>query len=76
MSHPLVTVNPNTSLKDALWLIVSRDIRRLPVVDSGKLVGIMTDKDTYKAIAKSEALFSALVNDELLVKQTEEIQQP
>lgn len=76
MSHPLITVTPNTSLKDALRLIVAKDIRRLPVVDGGKLVGIMTDKDIYKAIAKNESLISALINDELLVEHIEELQQP
>jgi CBS domain-containing protein len=76
MSHPLITVAPNASLKDALRLIVSRDIRRLPVVDSGKLVGIVTDKDIYKAIAKNESLISALVSDELLMKHIEELEQP
>ena len=76
MSHPLITITPATSLKDALRIIVSKDIRRLPVVDGGKLVGILTDKDIFKAIAKSEALFSALITDELLVNKTEELQQP
>jgi acetoin utilization protein AcuB len=76
MSHPLTTITPNTSLKDALRLFVSKDIRRLPVVDNRKLVGIVTDKDIYRAIAKDESLISALINDELLVKHVEELQQP
>jgi predicted transcriptional regulator len=76
MSHPLITITSNTSLKDALRLIASRDIRRLPVVDSGKLVGIVTDKDIYRAIAKNESLISALISDELLVKHIEELEQP
>jgi CBS domain-containing protein len=76
MSHPLTTITPNTSLKDALRIIVSRDIRRLPVVDNRKLVGIVTDKDIYRAIAKNEALISALVSDELLMKHIEELEQP
>lgn len=76
MSHPLITVNPTTSLKDALHIIVSRNIRRLPVVDNKKLVGIVTDKDIYRAIAKNESLISALVSDELLIKHIEELEQP
>src|SRR5690606_614804 len=58
MSHPLITITPNTSLRDSLHLIVSKDIRRLPVVDNGTLVGIVTDKDIYKAIARNESLVS------------------
>lgn len=76
MSHPLITITPNISLKDALRIIISRDIRRLPVVDNRKLVGIVTDKDIYRAIAKNESLISALISDELLIKHIEELEQP
>lgn len=76
MSHPLITVTSDTSMKDALHLIVSRDIRRLPVVDNGKLVGIVTDMDIYRAIAKNGSLISALAGDELLIKHIEELEQP
>jgi len=31
MSKPLITVNPDTSLKDAVSLMEQKDIRRLPV---------------------------------------------
>ncbi len=76
MSRPLIIITLNTSLKDALRLIVSKDIRRLPVVDNRKLVGIVTDKDIYRAIARNESLISALISDELLVKHIEELEQP
>lgn len=76
MSHPLTTITLNNSLRDALHIIVSRDIRRLPVMDDRKLVGIITDKDIYRAIAKNESLISALISDELLIKHIEELEQP
>lgn len=76
MSSPLLTIPPDTSLRDALRIIVSRDIRRLPVVEGGKLVGIVTDKDIYRAISKNESLIAGLISDELLVKHIEELQQP
>jgi acetoin utilization protein AcuB len=44
-SDPL-TVDPNTSLKEAARLLRQRGIRHLPVVDSaGHLTGILTDRD-------------------------------
>jgi CBS domain-containing protein len=76
MSHPLTTIALNNSLRDALHLIVSRDIRHLPVMDDSKLAGIITDKDIYRAIVKNESLISALISDKLLIKHIEELEQP
>jgi CBS domain-containing protein len=54
MSKPLITVNPNTSVKDALSLMEQKDIRRLPVIDEkGQMVGIITAKDIFKAVMKT-----------------------
>ena len=40
-----ITVGPETSVMDAAELMHSKKIRRLPVVDKGVLVGIVTDRD-------------------------------
>jgi CBS domain-containing protein len=54
MSKPLITVNPDTSLKDAVSLMEQKDIRRLPVTDyKGQMVGIITAKDIFKAVIKT-----------------------
>ena len=51
MSKPLITVTPNTSVKDAVALMDQKNIRRLPVVDyKGQMVGIITGKDVFKAV--------------------------
>ncbi len=42
MSHPVVTIEPNTSVAEAVDLIMSRDIGCLPVVQNDRLVGIVT----------------------------------
>ena len=43
---PLTTINPNSSLRDAIQTMQQKDIRRLPVVDNrGKMLGIVTSKD-------------------------------
>lgn len=50
MSHPVITVNAEASLKDALDLMRREHIRRLPVVNKrGQLVGIVTETDLAKA---------------------------
>ena len=48
MSRGLITVAPNATLDEALKLMETNKIRRLPVVDGGKLVGIVTDRDLMK----------------------------
>jgi CBS domain-containing protein len=51
MFKPLITVSPNTSVKDAVTLMEQKDIRRLPVVDDKQqMIGIITAKDILKAV--------------------------
>ena len=40
-----ITVESDSSVMDAADLMHAKKIRRLPVVDNGKLVGIVTDRD-------------------------------
>jgi acetoin utilization protein AcuB len=49
MSHSIVFVAPETSITDALNLMRSEHVRRLPVLKRGKLVGIVSDKDLLNA---------------------------
>ncbi len=51
MSKPLVTTTPNTSVREAAKKMMINDVRRLPVVASGKLVGIITAADLAKNLA-------------------------
>ena len=45
MSQPVITVKPKLPIMEALKLMKKEKIRRTPVIDSGKLVGIISDKD-------------------------------
>ena len=45
MSKEVVTVKPDQSLEDAAELMVRRKIKKLPVVEDHKLVGILTATD-------------------------------
>jgi CBS domain-containing protein len=42
MRQPLISVSPDTEVVDALDLMRKKDIRRLPVVNKGRLEGIVT----------------------------------
>ena len=45
MSVPLVTIAPSTSVHEAQALMQQRKIRHLPVLQEGRLVGILSDRD-------------------------------
>lgn len=51
MSKNIVTIDVNDSMQDAMRLLKKHDIRMLPVMRKGKLVGIVTDRDLKKASA-------------------------
>jgi len=50
MTTPLVTVNVDTALDDAIDIMVKKDVRRLPIEEKGKVVGMITDRDLIRAI--------------------------
>ena len=45
MSEDLYTVNPDTSVEEAAQIMAEKQVRRLPVVEQGKLVGIVSIGD-------------------------------
>ena len=63
-----VTVTSATTIADAAELMKKHRFRRLPVVDIGKLVGIVTDRDLRKASPSSATTLSVHEADYLLSK--------
>jgi CBS domain-containing protein len=51
MTKDLVTVAPGTSLREAAKVMADRWIRHLPVVDHGKLVGVISQRDLAGVLA-------------------------
>jgi len=52
MSRNPITISPEATIAEAARIILSRRIRRLPVVEGEKLVGIITVADIVMEIAK------------------------
>ncbi|HDJ89656.1 MAG TPA: CBS domain-containing protein [Thermoprotei archaeon] len=50
MTTPLVTIDAETPIEKAFLLMKEKDIRRLPVVREGRLVGIITEKDIIRKV--------------------------
>jgi CBS domain-containing protein len=53
MRKPIITVTPQTKLPDAVNVMIKNSIRRLVVVENGKLVGLITQTDFTKAIERN-----------------------
>jgi CBS domain-containing protein len=51
MTADPVTVSPDSTVEDVATLLVEREISRLPVMDGGRLVGIISKGDIVRAIA-------------------------
>ncbi|HEV7751881.1 MAG TPA: CBS domain-containing protein [Baekduia sp.] len=55
MTEPPVTVDPATTLHEAAHVIVERGHSRLPVVEHGRYVGLVTRADVLAALHAMEA---------------------
>lgn len=53
MTPDPITISGSATLPEAYWLMVSNEIRRLPVVDGGVLVGIVTLEDLRQKMPAS-----------------------
>ena len=55
MTSDVVTVTPSTSLGDCLRIVTERRIRHLPVVESGRVVGMLSIGDLVRACLDQQA---------------------
>jgi len=63
MTKTLITVEPDTSLKEAARVMSNNKIRRLPVLKNNKLVGIVVASDFVRNVGKkttTEEILDAL----------------
>lgn len=73
MNQRVITISSNTSHREAVNLLRQHNIRRLPVVDRGRLVGIVSEKDLLSAQPSAATSLSVYeiftLLDKLTVKQ-------
>ena len=50
MSSPVLTVSLETSVEQCMQLMTDRHVRHLPVVDGGRVVGLVSIGDLVKAV--------------------------
>ncbi len=54
MQSPVITIDPDTSVMHAGALMLAKHIHRLPVVEDGVLVGIVTRHDLFRAAIEDQ----------------------
>jgi CBS domain-containing protein len=54
MTANVITVNLNNSIEDCMELMSNRRIRHLPVVDEGRVVGLLSVSDIVKIIIQNQ----------------------
>ncbi len=63
MSHPVFRVGPDESLETCMALMTNQHIRHLPVIEGGRLTGLISIGDVLKAmIASQQILIQDLEN--------------
>jgi CBS domain-containing protein len=55
MTSPLYVATPDTAIDECMALMTDRRIRHVPVVDEGKVVGVISIGDLVKFISKQQA---------------------
>ncbi len=69
MTSPPVTIASGRSVSDAAAMMLDLGIDRLPVVDSGRLVGIVTRADLVRAFTRDDAEIKREIREEGIVRR-------
>jgi CBS domain-containing protein len=68
MTTPAITIAPGRHITEAAAVMTARGVNRLPVVDGGRLVGIVTRADLVRAYVRSDAELAATIRDDVLLR--------
>ncbi|NWF87533.1 CBS domain-containing protein [Candidatus Bathyarchaeota archaeon] len=63
MSAPLFFGHPRMTIQDAVKRMTEKKIKKLPIIDEGRLVGMITLTDLARSVAYLEHIFSKMQNN-------------
>jgi len=63
MSSPVVVVTPETSVDEAMAIMTDRRIRHVPVVDAGRVAGMVSIGDLVKFQSRQQSFQIQYLND-------------
>jgi CBS domain-containing protein len=61
MSSPVLTINENATIEEAAKFMVNKKVKKLPVMDNGRLVGIITFTDIVTKVPTLLSILEELV---------------
>jgi len=53
MSYPLIMISLSSSIKEAAQMMIEKKIRRLPITEHGRVVGIVTSADLIRCLPET-----------------------
>ena len=65
MSQPPITIAPDASLHEAARRMIERNVKRLPVVKDGMLVGVVSRHDIVRVYARPDTTLAAEIEEML-----------
>ena len=65
MSKNPIAISPKASIQEAIELMKKHSIRHLPVVEEGKLVGMISIRDLVRAIVDQQFFISSQLENYL-----------
>lgn len=68
MSAPPVTIESSRPITEAAAVMTARGVNRLPVVDDGRLVGIVTRADLVRAYVRSDEELERAIREDVLLR--------
>jgi CBS domain-containing protein len=71
MSRPLITLSAKATVADAMKLMYERKIRRIIILEKDKLVGILTDKDIFRALVENKDLLATVIANNLPIPENQ-----
>lgn len=68
MSSPLITINPDESVWELAQLMKVKSIHKVPVLDKGKLIGIVTSTDLTRLCSIGSDAEMSRICDQILLR--------
>ena len=68
MTSPAVTISPGRAVHEAARMMIDARVSRLPVVEDGLLVGIISRDDVVRSYLRSDEEIARVVREEVLLK--------